>query len=244
MLLSPPTRESPGRLCERARWSPTAHNFDHTLQFCNTAFVQLSTPGLRERKRRETRSRIGAAALELVLANGLDDATIDAISSAAGVSPRTFFNYFESKDDALLNMPDPYEARKAVETVTSVVDGMTLREVATRFFIEWLRPSLEPGSRRDERRELLIRYPHLFAAAFRRMTEAQDAFSAGLREIASARGALIDIDSPWADVAVSAAAGAVRAAVKEWAAQGCAKTVKHIEDRANDLLMDALETLK
>ncbi|MDR6984251.1 AcrR family transcriptional regulator [Rheinheimera pacifica] len=58
--------------------------------------------GLRERKRRETRQRIAEAGQRLFLANGYEDTTLDAIAAAAGISRRTFFSYFKSKDDIIL----------------------------------------------------------------------------------------------------------------------------------------------
>jgi AcrR family transcriptional regulator len=57
--------------------------------------------GLRERKRRETLQRISEAALELFLAKGFDATTLDEIAAEAGISRRTFFYYFESKDEIL-----------------------------------------------------------------------------------------------------------------------------------------------
>lgn len=58
--------------------------------------------GLRERKRRETRQRIAESALRLFLANGYHGTTLDAIAAEAGISRRTFFSYFKSKDDIIL----------------------------------------------------------------------------------------------------------------------------------------------
>ncbi|WP_418277330.1 TetR/AcrR family transcriptional regulator [Isoptericola jiangsuensis] len=58
--------------------------------------------GLRERKKRERSAEIVDAAQRLVLDRGLDDVTVEEIAEAAGISPRTFFNYFETKDDAVL----------------------------------------------------------------------------------------------------------------------------------------------
>jgi AcrR family transcriptional regulator len=58
--------------------------------------------GRRDRKKRQTRSALILTALRLVLERGLDHVTVDDISEAAGVSPRTFFNYFAGKDDALI----------------------------------------------------------------------------------------------------------------------------------------------
>ncbi|MFI6515054.1 TetR/AcrR family transcriptional regulator [Spirillospora sp. NPDC050679] len=61
-----------------------------------------STTGLRERKKAATRQALHDAALRLTLEHGLDRVTIEAIADAAGVSRRTFSNYFDGKEDALL----------------------------------------------------------------------------------------------------------------------------------------------
>ena len=66
------------------------------------AGVSPEQEGLRERKRRQTRQRIIDAGLELFLANGFDETTLDAIAEAADISRRTFFYYFKSKEDIVL----------------------------------------------------------------------------------------------------------------------------------------------
>lgn len=58
--------------------------------------------GLREKKRIETMCAIKDHATRLVLANGYDAVTVDDICQAANISKRTFFNYAESKEDAVL----------------------------------------------------------------------------------------------------------------------------------------------
>jgi len=64
----------------------------------------VAVEGLRERKRRETAQRIADVALRLFLANGYEATTLDAITAAAGISRRTFFYYYKSKDDILISM--------------------------------------------------------------------------------------------------------------------------------------------
>ncbi|WP_417801251.1 TetR/AcrR family transcriptional regulator [Streptomyces chlorus] len=58
--------------------------------------------GLRGRKKRETRAALVAAAVRLAAEHGAENVTVDAISEAVGVSPRTFFNYFDSRDEAFV----------------------------------------------------------------------------------------------------------------------------------------------
>jgi AcrR family transcriptional regulator len=63
--------------------------------------MQGPTPGLRERKKAETREALRAAAIRLFLEHGPSAVTVNDICEAAQVSRRTFFNYFESKEAAL-----------------------------------------------------------------------------------------------------------------------------------------------
>lgn len=62
--------------------------------------------GLRERKRRRTRSSLVAAARRLTLAHGIGGFTVEQLCDEIGISRRTFFNYFPSKEDAVLGSTD------------------------------------------------------------------------------------------------------------------------------------------
>ncbi|MBR0841417.1 TetR family transcriptional regulator [Bradyrhizobium liaoningense] len=62
--------------------------------------------GRRESKRRETSERIIEKGLKLFVKNGYEGTTLDAIAAAAGISRRTFFYYFRSKEDVLLAAHD------------------------------------------------------------------------------------------------------------------------------------------
>lgn len=59
-------------------------------------------PGRRERKKQATRAALVAAAKELFETKGFAATTVQEITDAADVSERTFFRYFESKEDLLL----------------------------------------------------------------------------------------------------------------------------------------------
>lgn len=65
-----------------------------------------SEGGVRERKRRDTRQRVAEAGLRLFLARGYQGTTVEAIAAEAGISRRTFFAYFKSKDDILASWQD------------------------------------------------------------------------------------------------------------------------------------------
>ncbi|MEU7873260.1 TetR family transcriptional regulator [Dactylosporangium sp. NPDC049140] len=55
-----------------------------------------------ERKRQLVRDELAEAALKLVAFQGFDETTIDQMAAAAGVSRRTFFRYFQSKEDVII----------------------------------------------------------------------------------------------------------------------------------------------
>lgn len=57
--------------------------------------------GLRERKKADTRRALSDAALQLAFERGLDNVTREDVANMAGVSLRTFNNYFSGKYEAL-----------------------------------------------------------------------------------------------------------------------------------------------
>src|SRR5262245_62385563 len=67
----------------------------------------MSSPGLRERKKLKTRWAIQEHALRLFATQGYEATTVDQIAAAAEISPSTFFRYFKTKEDVVLE--DEYD---------------------------------------------------------------------------------------------------------------------------------------
>jgi len=64
----------------------------------------MAEDGLRERKKRAAHEALGTAALRLIIEHGFENVTVEQIAAEAGMSERTFFNYFATKDEVLINL--------------------------------------------------------------------------------------------------------------------------------------------
>jgi AcrR family transcriptional regulator len=92
--------------------------------------------GLRERKKRATRAALSWAAIRLTVQRGFDNVLVEDIAEAAGVSPRTFNNYFSSKGEAIvarhldrcLRVADELRHRPASEPLWESITQATLAQ--------------------------------------------------------------------------------------------------------------------
>ncbi|MFE6101056.1 TetR/AcrR family transcriptional regulator [Streptomyces laurentii] len=93
-------------------------------------------PGLRERKKRATREALREAALRLAVERGPDRVRVEDIAEAAGVSPRTYNNYFASREQAIVSaVTADREARIAAAVAARPAD-VRLADAVTDAVVE------------------------------------------------------------------------------------------------------------
>lgn len=110
-----------------------ADYYDSGMPIADTA-APGGLAGLRERKKAATRHALGIAAMRLAIQRGLDSVLVEDIAAAAGVSPRTFNNYFASKYEAICALPaergrliaEALEARPPREPLADAVTSAVL----------------------------------------------------------------------------------------------------------------------
>jgi AcrR family transcriptional regulator len=125
----------------------------------------MTDAGLRERKKLATRAALGQAAWRLTMERGYDKVRVEDIAAAAGVSVRTFSNYFASKDQALLSIGED-RSQRVVAALAARPPGEDLWEalaaaIASQFTGEGEVPRDAASS---------VTYPAELAAAHRRLS--------------------------------------------------------------------------
>ncbi|MFC7580087.1 TetR family transcriptional regulator [Schaalia naturae] len=126
-----------------------------------------------------TAAAVERAAMDLVVEHGYDQVTVDMIAQAAGISQRTFFNYFPTKDDALLGREMPrVDERAARRFILS--DGPLLLDALSLVSL----PHASAGAPTvDDRIRIAALSPSLMAKQMERM----GAIESELREVIGLR---------------------------------------------------------
>lgn len=144
--------------------------------------MQDSGLGLRERQRRETLHHLHEAALALTLDGGIQAATVDAIAERAGVSRRTFFNYYASKEDAILGVIAPVVPEDALEAFFAAEDSVDPLTRTVRLIASIIASMQVAGGTFARRRELARSFPELKTRLQHHATQAQELTLAVLEE--------------------------------------------------------------
>jgi AcrR family transcriptional regulator len=189
---------------------------------------------LRERKKLATRRLLRRVALELVAERGLANVTVEDIAEAAEVSPRTFFNYFPSKE-AVLFGGDPDRAAELRAGITGEAPGRSaldaLRAVLTRdseSMADDLRSLGDDPAEWLRRMKVARTDPHVRAAHAAQMAMVERAIADGL----AARLGTDQETDPYPGVLAAAAVAMVRACLSFWAGSGGAMPIGQLIDQA------------
>ncbi|MBC7517782.1 MAG: TetR family transcriptional regulator [Microbacteriaceae bacterium] len=155
--------------------------------------MTLELPGLRERKRLATRRTIQLAVLSLIAHRSLENVTVEEISNLANISPRTFFNYFSSKEAAAIgDAPELPEQRHidafvaagshATRSLAPDAAGRNLIDDLGRLIAESIDASIDDVELAVQRRNIVRQYPHLFAMRMATMRAFEESLAAVIEQ--------------------------------------------------------------
>ncbi|WP_346533717.1 TetR family transcriptional regulator [Micromonospora sp. DPT] len=188
--------------------------------------TEPAATGRRDRKKRQTRAALTAAALRLVAERGLEHVTVEEISEAADVSSRTFFNYFTSKDDALIADLAVDRDRVVARLVAAAPEVPALRTV--RLALDEAIDTME--SERELWRLRLAVITQNPALLPRLMAGNIETERAMIQAIAARLG--VDPDQGHPALVTAVAGAAFRTAMLRWAADTDGRTLRDFVDES------------
>ena len=187
--------------------------------------------GLRDRKKLATRGRIHREAVALALRHGVDGVTVEGIAAAAEVSPRTFFNYFATKEDAFVGA-DPTAADRLAAAVVARPDEETPLTAVRHVLVAHLTALEADEELWRMRRRLAAGEPTLAA----RLAGANDRLESALVDAAYRRTGTDPADDVRPALGARVAMAAVRAAVGAHVASGFTGSLRRRLDEAFELV--------
>lgn len=189
--------------------------------------------GLRERTRRAIRKEVTEAAARLFVERGYEATTIDDIAEAVGMSRRTLYRYFSTREDVVVGKLDVV-ADEVLAALRERPAGEPVWESLRHSFdgmIAHLDDAAHTGLAAPMQR-IIVETPGLRARYLEKIERLEAAAELVLRERAEAAGkAWADAD-PTPRAVVAAALGCVLAAEHAWLAGGATERFAVVVDRA------------
>ncbi|MFJ9413633.1 TetR family transcriptional regulator [Streptomyces sp. NPDC101227] len=193
---------------------------------------------LAQRKRQLVANELTEAALQLLARNGFDAVTIDEIVTAAGVSKRTFFRYFASKEDVVVQF--------LADMGTGIHAELAARPVEERPSVSLrhaVRVPLDACAGHSDRAlrvvQLILRTPALHARFLERQAQWRDELTA---ELARRQGLDPDTDL-YPRLAAGMALTAFDAVLHRWSGSDAAEDPAVLIDRAFAVIAPALDAV-
>ena len=163
--------------------------------------------GLRERKKQATREALREAALRLALEHGPDNVRVDDIAEAAGVSPRTYNNYFSSREQAIVAAVTTEREARVAAAVADRPASVRLADAVIEAIVDQY---TAPGEHGRDALLLITTRPTLRDAFVDTATAIEHPLADAIAE------RLGDPDRHTARVLAASVAAAVRVALEQW----------------------------
>jgi AcrR family transcriptional regulator len=184
-----------------------ARKFACTHVTCDAEGVTIRRPDLRERKKQATREALRAAALRLALERGPENVRVDDIAEAAGVSPRTYNNYFSSREQAIVAAVTAERESRVAAAVAARPADVSLAAAVIDAVVEQY---TDPG---DHARDVLLMIttsPALRACYVDAVTMIEDPLAAAITERSPG------MDRLTAQVLSASVGAAAKVALRQW----------------------------
>lgn len=166
-----------------------------------------SFPGLRQRKKDATRNALREAALRLALERGIENVRVEDIAGAAGVSPRTYNNYFPSRQHAIVAAVTAERETRIANAVAARPESVPLASAIIDAIIEQY---TNPSNRDRELLLLITTESSLRDAFLHSAADLENPLTVVIQERMGNR------NSTTARVLAASVAAAVRVALEEW----------------------------
>lgn len=197
-----------------------------------TRLLGPASEGLRARKKQKTRQALIDAAMRLYRERGFDAVTVAAIAEEAEVAPRTFFSYFETKEDVFLGRGDD-RLERLVQAIQKRKRRQPILEAIHPVLLENREPHRTGNSATDPGLSELLEHPAIANRLRERWNRWEDLLADAIASDVGARP-----DDPEPRVVAAALTGAIRVAAT--AARKHPSRSRQIADRVFNLLSSGL----